>query len=158
MAVVVCCFWRSNLITIRHDGRSPSHNFYDYISWGFVSLNSIHWRETNKNEEFWTIDDLPSGKRPNLPLYILTSKDTFSAAEEFAYNLKVRKRAYIVGETTKGGANPGHFFDLPSRLSIFIPTGTAVDPITKTNWEGVGVAPHLPVIAVLAFEEAYAMA
>ena len=151
-----------SLIIDLRNNQGGSADFVRYFSSYFFDkkthLNSIYWRETNKNEEFWTIDDLPSSKRPNLPLYILTSKNTFSAAEGFSYLLKVRKRAYLVGETTKGGANPGHFFDLPSRLSIFIPTGTAVDPITKTNWEGVGVAPDLPVIAVLAFEEAYAMA
>jgi hypothetical protein len=151
-----------SLIIDLRNNRGGSADLVRYFSSYFFDkkthLNSIYWRETNKNEEYWTIDDLPSDKRPNLPIYILTSKNTFSAAEGFSYLLKVRKRAYLVGETTKGGANLGHFFDLPSRLSIFIPTGRAVDPITKTNWEVVGVAPDLPVIAVLAFEEAYAMA
>ena len=41
---------------------------------------------------------------------MLTSKDTFSGGEEFTNNLKVLKRAKIVGETTGGGAHPvrGH--------------------------------------------------
>ncbi|MFT6900523.1 MAG: hypothetical protein ACJAXS_000689 [Colwellia sp.] len=126
-----------SLIIDLRNNRGGSADFVRYSSSYFfdkkIHLNSIYLRKTNKNEEYWTIDDLPSDKRPNLPVYILTSKNTFSAAEEFVYNLKVRKRAYLVGERTKGGANPGHFFDLPSRLSIFIPTGTAVNPITKTN-------------------------
>jgi predicted transposase YbfD/YdcC len=70
MAVVVCCFWRSNLITIRHEGRSPSHNFYDYISWGFVRSYYItslkedaktvagyirgHW--AIENSQHWVLD------------------------------------------------------------------------------------------------------
>ena len=151
-----------SLIIDLRNNRGGSPDLVRYFSSYFFDkkthLNSIYWRKTNRNEEYWTIDDLPGAKRPDLPIYILTSKSTFSAAEEFAYNLKVRKRAYLVGETTKGGANPGHSFDLPSRLSIFIPTGRAINPVTQTNWEGVGVTPDLPVMAVLAFEEAYAMA
>ena len=151
-----------SLIIDLRGNKGGSPDLVRYISSYFFDnkthLNSIYWRKTNRNEEYWTIDDLPGDKRPDLPIYILISKETFSAAEEFAYNLKVRKRAYLVGETTKGGANPGRFFNLPSRLSIFIPTGRVINPITQTNWEGVGVIPDLPVIAVLAFEEAYAMA
>ena len=149
------------IIDLRNNsGGSP--DLVRYLSSYFFDkkthLNSIYSREANSYEEYWTIDELPGDKRPDLPIYILTSKDTFSAAEEFAYNLKVRKRAYIVGETTKGGANPGRFFDLPMKLSIFIPTGRAINPITQANWEGTGVSPDLPVIAIKAFEEAYAMA
>jgi hypothetical protein len=149
------------IIDLRSNG-GGSPDLVRYISSYFFDkkthLNSIYWRATNRNDEYWTIDDLPSRKRPDLPIYILTSKNTFSAAEEFTYNLKVRKRAYVVGEKTKGGANPGGYFDLPFKLSIFIPTGRAINPITQTNWEGAGVSPDLPVISVLAFEEAYAMA
>lgn len=149
------------IIDLRKNGGGDP-DLVRYISSYFFDkkthLNSLYWRETNSTEEYWTLDKVPGVKKPDLPIYILTSSYTFSAAEEFAYNLKVRKRAYIVGETTKGGANPGRVFDLPKNLSIFIPNGKAINPITKTNWEGTGVKPDLPVIAVKAFEEAYAMA
>jgi len=149
------------IIDLRSNG-GGSPDLVRYISSYFfdkkIHLNSLYWRATNSNEEFWTIDDLPSPKRPDLPIYILTSKETFSAAEGFTYQLKVRNRATVVGETTKGGANPGGSFDLPHKLSIFIPTGRAINPITKTNWEGSGVIPDIPVNSVFAFDEAYAMA
>jgi Flp pilus assembly protein TadD len=29
-------------------------------------------------------------------------------------------------------------------LVIFVPTGRAINPVTKTNWEGVGVEPDVP--------------
>jgi len=151
----------SLIIDLRNNrGGSPDlvRYFSSYFFEHKTHLNSIYWRETNTHEEYWTLDELPVGKRPDLPIYILTSQDTFSAAEEFTYNLKVRKRAYIVGEITKGGANPGRFFDLPLNLSMFIPTGKAINPITKINWEGTGVSPDLPVIAIKAFEEAYILA
>lgn len=40
-----------------------------------------------------------------MPLYILTSRNTFSAAEDFTYAMQVNKRAVIVGGTT-GGRSP----------------------------------------------------
>jgi hypothetical protein len=30
-------------------------------------------------------------------------------------------------------------------FAMFIPTGRAVNPVTKTNWEGVGVKPDIAV-------------
>ena len=77
---------------------------------------------------------------------MLTSGRTFSAAEEFANNLKILKRATIVGTTTTGGgANPGGMFKLAEHVSLFIPTGRAINPVTKTNWEGTGVTPDVAV-------------
>jgi CubicO group peptidase (beta-lactamase class C family) len=78
-------------------------------------------------------------------VYVLTSKYTFSGAEEFTYNLKNLKRATIVGETTGGGANPGGFVRLAAHFGMFVPGGRAINPITKTNWEGTGVPPDVAV-------------
>jgi C-terminal processing protease CtpA/Prc len=72
---------------------------------------------------------------------VLTSKRTFSGAEEFSYNLKNLKRAMIIGETTGGGAHPvfGHRVD--DHFMIGVPFAKAVNPISKTNWEGTGSSP-----------------
>jgi C-terminal processing protease CtpA/Prc len=74
---------------------------------------------------------------------VLTSKGTFSGAEEFTYNLKNLKRATIVGETTGGGAHPvaGHRID--DHFMIGVPFARAINPISKTNWEGTGVEPDV---------------
>ncbi len=40
-------------------------------------------------------------------VFILTSPYTFSAAEEFTYNLKNLEKATVVGQTTGGGVHPG---------------------------------------------------
>jgi hypothetical protein len=45
-------------------------------------------------------------------------------------------------------------FGLNDSLSIFIPTGRAVNPVTQTNWEGVGVVPDIRVPADKALEKA----
>jgi tetratricopeptide (TPR) repeat protein len=110
-------------------------------------LNSCYWRRGDYIEEFWTLPNVQGRKRPDVPMYILTSSNTFSAGEEFAYNLQALNRATIIGETTRGGANPGYTFNINQRFSIFLPTGMPINPITKTNWEGVGVAPDIKIEA-----------
>lgn len=123
-----------------------------------VHLNSLYWRTEDRTEEFWTKPEAAKKKYLDKPVYILTAKRTFSAAEEFSYNLKNLKRATIVGETTGGGAHPGGMFRLGDHFSAFISTGRAVSPITKTNWEGTGVEPDVKVAKDEAFKTAYVMA
>ncbi len=106
-------------------------------------LNSLYWREGNTTEEFCTLDSVGGLKMHDVPLFILTSKRTFSGAEEFSYNMQTQKRATLVGQTTGGGANPGRSMRINNDLRVFIPTGKAINPITKTNWEGVGVIPDI---------------
>jgi C-terminal processing protease CtpA/Prc len=121
-------------------------------------LNSFYSRQTGQLTEFWTFDDIEGKVRPNVPLYILTSDYTFSAAEEFAYNFKNLKRATIIGESTGGGANPINVIDLGNGFRASIPISKAVNPISKTNWEGVGVQPDVVIDSETAFEFAYQMA
>jgi hypothetical protein len=79
------------------------------------------------------------------PVFVLTSPRTFSGGEEFAYDMQVMKLAKTVGETTGGGANPGGTVRLAAGLTMFVPNGRALNPITGTNWEGVGVKPDIAV-------------
>jgi C-terminal processing protease CtpA/Prc len=88
------------------------------------------------------------------PVYVLTSSLTFSAAEEFTYNLKALKRATIVGEQTGGGAHPTRSARIDDQFSIAVPFANSVNPITKTNWEGTGVTPDVTVPATQALETA----
>ncbi len=121
-------------------------------------LNSLYWRRGDRTEEFWTLDEIDGKRMPDVPVFVLTSKRTFSGAEEFTYNLKTRKRAKIIGETTGGGANPGGTFRINERFRIFVPTGKAINPVTGTNWEGVGVEPDINVDSEKALEVAHEMA
>jgi peptidase S41-like protein len=118
-------------------------------------LNDLWTRRTGETKEFWTTDSVP-GRRfgGTKPVYVLTSGRTFSGAEEFTYNLKNLKRATIVGETTGGGAHPvsGHRID--EHFTIGVPFARAINPITHTNWEGVGVKPDILVPASAALDTA----
>ncbi len=120
-----------------------------------VHLNDLYWRKGNKTDEFWTNPKVKGAKYLDKDVYILTSGRTFSGAEEFSYNLRNLGRATIVGETTGGGAHPGGMFRLHDHFSAFISTGKAISPITKTNWEGTGVKPHVEVHKDIALETAY---
>jgi CubicO group peptidase (beta-lactamase class C family) len=119
-------------------------------------LNDIYSRPENKTTEYWTLDKV-AGKKygDQKEVYVLTSRRTFSAAEEFTYNLKNLKRATIVGETTGGGAHPVEFYRINEYFGIGVPTGRAINPITKTNWEGTGVAPDIESSAELALKAAH---
>lgn len=108
-----------------------------------VLLNKIYWRKRQKTDEFWTLSFLEGKRYLNKPVYILTSNYTFSAAEEFAYNLQQLKRAVVIGEVTGGGAHPVNFVQLSDHLGISLPMGTSINPITNTNWEGIGVIPDI---------------
>lgn len=120
-----------------------------------VHLNDLYWREGDRTDEFWTRKEVAGKRYTGKDVYVLTSNYTFSGAEEFSYNLKNLKRATIVGETTGGGAHPGGGFRLSEHFQAFVPTGRAISPITKTNWEGTGVEPDVKVPADLALKTAH---
>ncbi len=120
-----------------------------------VHLNSLYFRPADRTDDFWTKPETAKVKFPNKDVYILTANRTFSAAEEFTYNLKNLKRATIVGETTGGGAHPGGVQRLHDHFGVFVPTGRAINPITKTNWEGTGVEPDIKVPKEQALKVAY---
>jgi hypothetical protein len=122
-----------------------------------IELTGIYWRPGNNTNRTWTLPYVPGKHYLNKDVYILTSKRTFSAGEAFAYDLKNLKRATIVGETTGGGANPrnGYPVNNNQHFIVFVPTGRAISPITKTNWEGTGVKPDREVAAELALKTAH---
>lgn len=124
-----------------------------------VHLNSLYWRPANRTDHFYTKASVP-GKRfgPSKPVYVLTSRRTFSAAEEFTYNLQSLKRATIVGDTTGGGAHPGDGQRLNDHFGVFVPSGRAINPVTKTNWEGTGVRPNVAVPSDSARDVAHKLA
>lgn len=119
-----------------------------------VHINDIYDRPRNETHQYWTVT-VPGERYLGKSVYLLTSTRTFSAAEEFAYDLQTRKRATLVGETTGGGAHPGGVFPVGAGFIAFVPSGRAINPITKTNWEGVGVKPDVPATAAQALQVAH---
>ncbi len=123
-----------------------------------VHLNSIYWRDEDITQQYWTLPYVPGKGFGNKPIYVLTSKVTFSGGEEFAYILQTRKRATLIGDKTDGGAHAGASYRLDPHFEAFIPIGRTINPITATNWEGSGITPDIPVPQEQAFTAAYYMA
>ena len=99
-------------------------------------------------------EDVP-GPRITAPLYVLTSGETFSGGEECAYDVQALKRGTLIGAVTGGGANPGDMRRIDDHFAIFVPDERARNPITQTNWEGVGVKPDQAVPPERALAVAY---
>lgn len=119
-------------------------------------LNDLYLRRENRTEEFWTRETVPGKKfGGDKPVFVLTAKYTFSGAEEFSYNLQNLKRATIIGEVTGGGAHPVGPQRINEDFIIGVPFARAINPITKTNWEGVGVKPDVAVPAAHALKTAH---
>ena len=120
-----------------------------------VHLNDIWVREGNRTTQSYTLPYVPGRRYADKPVFVLTSAETISAGEEFANDLKVLKRATIVGETTAGGANPGGVARIDDHFGVFVPRGRAINPVTKGNWEGTGVTPDIAVPAARALVTAH---
>lgn len=104
-----------------------------------------------KSEQQWTLPFVPGPKMNRIPIYVLISRQTFSAAEGFAFCLKNRGRATIIGERSGGGAHSVEYYHFPQEsITIRVPNRRSVDPVTNSNWEGAGVEPD---IQVPAFDE-----
>lgn len=118
-------------------------------------INTFYYRPSDDYQQFWTFPHVPGRRRPEVPVYVLTSQATGSAAEEFAYNLKQMGRATLVGETTVGAAHPVTVEIVQEHFQVRLPYGRPINPVTKENWEGTGVEPHVPVPAEDALKTAH---
>jgi C-terminal processing protease CtpA/Prc len=124
-----------------------------------VHLNDLVTPADGSVHQFWTVPHVPGPRfGGSKPIWVLTSPATFSGGEELSYDLQQLGRARIVGERTGGGAHPRDGIKLHPHLEATIPVMRAINPISGTNWEGIGVAPDVEVPAADAFAEAYRQA
>jgi len=145
------------IIDLRENGGGSPQMVSQIESYFFpvkTHLNDIVNRLQGKTEEFWTDPAKAEGVTLKIPVYILTSRLTFSAAEDFAYGMQSVKRAIIVGDTTGGGAHPVGPFPIGQGFVAAIPFARSLNPYTHTNWEGTGVIPDIAVASNKALETA----
>lgn len=112
----------------------------------------------NTSERMWTRSPVPGNQLAGKPVFILISRATSSAAEHFSYDLKMLKRATLVGETTGGAAHSGVFHRLDDHFGIGIPEADPINPFGKSDWAVVGVAPDVKVPAADALATAQLLA
>ncbi|MCP4581173.1 MAG: S41 family peptidase [candidate division Zixibacteria bacterium] len=124
-----------------------------------IQINSLYFTETDSLEQSWTYAYVPGKKLTDVELYILTSGHTASGAEAFAYSLKSRNRATVVGESTAGAAHWVEYYDFPKlQVRAKIPIARPINPITKTSWEKIGVKPDIETSAANALDIAHVKA
>ncbi len=93
-------------------------------------------------------------KRLDIPLYVLTSGRTASAAEAFAFTMQQAGRGKTVGAATSGAGYNNMSFPLTENTAMSVSIGHAFYPATGKRWEGTGVLPDVAVPA----EQALAVA
>jgi len=146
------------IIDLRQNVGGDPHTVALFLSYFFAEndgrhLNDIYWRKDGTTDQFWTFPVV--GPRYIGPVYVLTSPRTFSGGEECAYDFQTQKRATLVGAVTGGGANPGGPVSLGYGFVAGVPSGRAINPVTKTSWEHVGVKPDMVVSPSDALKVAY---
>jgi Peptidase family S41/N-terminal domain of Peptidase_S41 in eukaryotic IRBP len=109
-------------------------------------------------ERTWTRSPVPGNRLADKPVYVLTSGTTWSGADQFSYDLKMLKRATLVGEKTRGGTHAGVFYRIDDHFGMGIPEVKVVNPFSNADWEGVGVEPDVKVKALDALSTAERLA
>ncbi|QTL37808.1 S41 family peptidase [Pseudoalteromonas viridis] len=138
------------------DGFMISH-FASYFLDKPTLLHTYQFRSGSRYP-FRSDQPLGTAKLRDIPLYILIGPETFSAGEAFAYAMKHLGRATVIGEPSKGGANPIKQFKLSHDYIAFVAIATTVSPVTQKNWEGTGVIPQVNIQVESAKSQAHLMA
>ena len=146
------------IIDLRENGGGSGDYLSNYFLPHPTQLTGWYYRDGDYLEEYWTSKDIEGDRMIDVPLFLLTSRRTFSAAESFAYDMKVRKRATLIGDSTKGGAHSVDYYKIDEQFEMYIPTSRAVNPVTNGNWEGVGVIPDVLVSDSSALDMAIVLA
>ena len=106
----------------------------------------------------WTLAKVTGARRPDIPLFILTSRGTASAGEDFTFVLHNLGRATVVGERTAGAGHNNAFIDVGHGFVASISYTRVMDPKTGREWERVGIQPDVAVAPDSALDVAHALA
>ncbi len=104
-------------------------------------LTSIHWRTTGETDEYWSQPPAQPTRLSEVPLYVLISPATGSAAEALAASLQHLGRATVIGQNSYGAANPGGMFAAVHDFSVWVSHGRS--EVGGVSWEGDGVTPDI---------------
>lgn len=150
------------ILDLRYNGGGNPEMVQLVMSYFFgtnpLHYNSIYNRVDDSTRHFYTLSELDGQRLPDVDLFVLTSSETFSGAEEMAYNLQALKRATIVGETTRGGAHPVRPFVINDFLILSVPFARSINAVTGDNWEGKGVVPSVLIKDNRALLKAHSLA
>ena len=112
----------------------------------------------NTTQRSWTQSPVPGSRLADKPIYVLTSGRTLSGAEQFCYDLKMLKRATLVGETTGGAAHSGVWHRIDDHFGMGIPEARPINPYATPDWAETGVEPDVKAKAEDALQTAVRLA
>jgi retinol-binding protein 3 len=102
---------------------------------------------------------VPGKRLTGIPVYLLTSSRTASAAEAFiSIVTHLNASVVVVGQRTAGAENPVEMLALDGRFVLKIPCYRKVFFGGRSGWEGTGLTPSVEVPSDSAFETAYLQA
>jgi retinol-binding protein 3 len=128
--------------------------FFDRV----IPTLSTFSRSRNETIHRTTLESVPGKRRPSIPLYVLTSRDTGSAAEDFAFLLQQTGRATLVGDRTAGAGHMNAILQVGGGYALSVSIGRTFNPKTNHGWEGTGVIPEVKVPPPDALEHAHRLA
>jgi hypothetical protein len=152
----------NNVDAIIFDLRDNGGGYPEMVSLiaSYLFDHPVDWYDPRDNtaEPSKTQSAVRGSRVADKPVYVLTSGRTISGAEQFCYDLKMLKRATLIGETTRGSAHIGTLYRLDDHFGMGIPETRPVNPYGKADWEGTGVEPDVKVSAANALEIAEKLA
>ena len=119
---------------------------------------TVKTRAGNRSYTRYTMASVPGPRRPDVPLYVLTSRATGSAGEDCAFVLKNLKRATIIGDRTAGAGHNVSIIPSGHGFQTGISFSRVSDPRTGQEWEQVGVQPDVKVDVNTALDVGQSMA
>jgi len=120
-----------------------------------VELLLRYHREGDVTIREWTLREVPGKRLQYADLYLLTSRESGSAAEGFSFILQQRQRAKIIGEQTSGAGYGNKEFPIGDGFVFYISTFRQFDPRTGRGWQEVGVKPDIAVSSERALSVAH---
>lgn len=146
------------IIDIR--GNGGGYVSSSYLGSYFFDEHPVIWniaynRPSAQRDTTYTYREVGGQRYLNKPVFILVDENSFSGAEEFAYSMIHLGKATIVGQTTAGASHSIDFLALDENFLIQLPTSSSINPVTQTDWEGVGVIPHIKTHKENALQMAY---
>jgi len=141
------------------DNRGGSPEMVQFFG-AYLFDHPEYWYNPRENttEQSWTRSPVSGSELADKPVFVLTSARTASGAEQFSYDLKMLKRATLIGETTAGAAHSGVFHRLDDHFGMGIPEVKAINPYSVSDWAEVGVEPDVRVSAPTALDVALKLA
>lgn len=121
-----------------------------------VLLSTIENRYKGMTQQFWSLPYVPGPRYTGKPVYVVTSKRTWSAGEGLTEHLRRLRGAIVVGETTRGGARMSRWINVHPNFAVSVSVARHIGDVV--DWEGVGIKPDVAVTEGEALEEAYRLA